>query len=1307
VSSRLFGVVAFVRTGKISRAAFGVALLASVAASGGIGWRAGWQAPPPGWNGKVARIVRGGGAETLGGKTSLAEGGVVASGTSVATDRKQRARLEMNDGSVLVLDRDTEIELDPTPNTRVVRVKHGVVAFDVAHEDNAAPAKIITERGEVLVVGTELTVTATDDTTDVQVSRGSVRAKSESGEVTVEAGQEALITSHGVDVGPSAIGARSGAGSLLGEKKPNEDSDGAGGVGELRARRPGHSDEADRTLRIASHAVKVRIAGAMARTEIEETFSNDTNDDLEGIYRFPVPAGALVDRLALDVDGKLEEGAFVDKTRAEKILKGAIANATPLQKPTSDIVWVPGPWRDPALLEWQQGGRFQLRIFPIPKHGSRRVVLGYTQTVDASLGVRRYVYPLPSVGGVRMDDFSVDAQVLGADGEIRTRGYDLARSGEGKLAFHESAFQPRGDLTIEYALANRKSELSTWTFDAGDSKFFAMAVRPKLPVSGESKPRDWVVVVDDGRTMFGERFERASRVAVSLAQTLDRRDRISVLACDVACRRNAAGFVPAGASAAKAIADFLTPIVPDGASDLSSAVRSAATTSTEAGRELRVVVVSDGVSTAGYSRAGRLEDESRAATPKDAAVLAVPVGDDADTNALSAIARGGGGVVVPYAPGERTEDIALALAGAGEGALLRDATLELPAGFESVAPRVLPTMRVSGETYVVAKMTSGHAQGDVVLRGTAGGNAFEARYPIDVTATGDAGNAFVPRLFASLRIADLERDTGDAPRAEAVALSQKLAVPSRFTSLLVLESEAMFRAFGIDRSTDAPRWTGELAADEHDVATLASNQTSESEKDSDAQQPAGGVLERTRGSGSGGGGGHAGFGDEDLAASKAPAEPMASAAGGPVMTVPMSPPAMHMAAREPVRDAWRMRRPGRFMRRVFHREATIASFDGTADGADRVATARAALAAAPDDRGKHRDLARALLRRGAIDDLEQVVSDWQKRDPLDPDAITLRAEVLSSRGDRKDAERVLSGVAVSGDASRIDDLALGAERAGDDSLACALRIASAEKKSDDATRVARAVRCERARGRTVAADAWLASSNRNAVESALLALRNADAVVSGDVVVDASWSSGADLDVAVVDPSGQRLGWLAGRGRVSDPTSRSHERLAVSSGATGSFLVEIARSDASTDPVSGFVNVTAFGMNKRVPFVLTSASTRVARVDARWTSELVPIDGDGLAIQETSRGTFDAQVARARVQAISLQSCSVQEGPFGAGRATITFDPMSGSVSSVMLDAPFAGTRESWCISRMLRTARISPFSGGAQTIARSFVIAP
>ena len=64
-----------------------------------------------------------------------------------------------------------------------------------------------------------------------------------------------------------------------------------------------------------------------------------------------------------EVDGKLLDGAFVDRDRGAAIWRGVIQNAAPkAPKPREEIIWVPGPWRDPALLEWQRGGRFELRI---------------------------------------------------------------------------------------------------------------------------------------------------------------------------------------------------------------------------------------------------------------------------------------------------------------------------------------------------------------------------------------------------------------------------------------------------------------------------------------------------------------------------------------------------------------------------------------------------------------------------------------------------------------------------------------------------------------------------------------------------------------------------------------------------------------------------------------------------------------------------------------------------------------------------------------------------------------------------------
>ena len=119
--------------------------------------------------------------------------------------------------------------------------------------------------------------------------------------------------------------------------------------------------------------------------------------------------------------------------------------------------------------------------------------------------------------------------------------------------------------------------------------------------------------------------------------------------------------------------------------------------------------------------------------------------------------------------------------------------------------------------------------------------------------------------------------------------------------------------------------------------------------------------------------------------------------------------------------------------------------------------------------------------------------------------------------------------------------------------------------------------------------------------------------VFGDIVVDATWdvADGADLDLAVVDPSGRRLAWAstARNVRARDCTSETRESLGVSSSAAGAFVVEVVRGDGRSDatPVRGNLRVTALGRTQVVPFVLVGTRAQVARVDVRFESRLEPI----------------------------------------------------------------------------------------------------
>jgi hypothetical protein len=255
-------------------------------------------------------------------------------------------------------------------------------------------------------------------------------------------------------------------------------------------------------------------------------------------------------------------------------------------------------------------------------------------------------------------------------------------------------------------------------------------------------------IASPSAAMVGERFKRASRLAESVVREMDRRDRFAVLACDTKCVPMDPSMRDPGGAAAQQVRAFLDGIEPDGGSDLVEAVRQARRYADKSeARELRVVYIGDGTPSVGPVRPPHIMQEvARVLPPGSGALTAVAVGADADSHALSAMARGGGGVMIPFVPGEKVSAVALHVLGASYGIALRNPTVELPAGFTAVYPKTLDNTPAGGETIVVARLQSPNTKGEIKLHGQVGGDKYEQSYPIELAATSAKGNAFVPRL---------------------------------------------------------------------------------------------------------------------------------------------------------------------------------------------------------------------------------------------------------------------------------------------------------------------------------------------------------------------------------------------------------------------------------------------------------------------------------------------------------------------------------------------------------------------------------
>jgi tetratricopeptide (TPR) repeat protein len=1190
--------------------------------------------------------------------SAASEGATVPAGSVLRTAERASAEIAFASGNTLSLDHDSELFL-PSNAGRHARLSHGSLVIELAGKA-PAHARFDFEGGSAELAGGKAALRTGADFAILDVIRGSATLSASDGKpLQVNAGEEARLyrgSAPYVSSGAALAEAVAFTDHLL---EQSEDSSQSKGLGELSAKKPGSTDELRGAVKLASHSVKVRIAGAMARTQIDEVFENTTDDVLEGIYRFPIPTDAKIERLALEVDGKLEEGAFVDRDRAASIWRGAIVHAAPSmrQQITDDIVWVPGPWRDPALLEWQRGGRFELRIFPIPKRGQRRIVLAYTEAVRPVGGVRRFTYPLPvdPGGTTKIRHFDLDLEVRGEDPKfgVRALGYPLSASDrDGARAFSLNAdnFSPNGDLSVEWALPDRQSELTSFGYRAADERFALLTLRPKLPRVTNQAPHATAIIVDSSRSMYGEGFERAKKLAARLTRELDPASELKLLSCDSTCRELPHELTP-GPAAASEVARFLAGITAEGASDLTQSIASAnsalATAPSTAQRD--IIYIGDGTPTVGPIRPATVTSAVEdALSTSRARVTAVAVGATSDLESLAAIARAGGGLVLPYAPGQTLNEAVLGVVGATYGSALRDVEVTLPDGLQTAAPEKLDTILAGGEANISARMSADHVDGSLIVRGKVGTAPFEQRYPVHVSATDNARNAFVPRIYAAARIADLEQTGNAEAKKEAIALSTEFKVQSRYTSLLVLESEAMFQAFGLKASEPGSTFTGEDLAEKSDAkgeleVEGAKDDESELDRAAIGASNAAGADKKsitttpTPTPTTAGGAGMLGAASEAAAAPK-----MARAARPekqsltqmtadgfaspppPAAAAPAPAPAAIAAPSGPRTDLpfERVPPPRRRMipmRRVWDRKGQIITtrFVPLAASVTAVADAERALAADPDRRSAVKKAYSLYAASADLGRAASLVERWAGKEPLDPDALTARADLAARRGDRELAVRILGSVVD----VRPDDVASQKRLArlyrwsGRADLGCRHSMAIAELRVSDPKLLADALRCARGGNATRwASDALALVDEKTAHAAEALAAQPApdDTRLLGDLRVEATWSDDADLDLALLHPDGHRVSWLGAPTRevisARDVLDHGHEGLALNGAKPGEYAVEIVRSAGVSGPIRGEVTIFAAGEARRVPFTLEGQRVTVALAEIKMVPRLVPLE---------------------------------------------------------------------------------------------------
>ncbi len=583
--------------------------------------------------------------------------------------------------------------------------------------------------------------------------------------------------------------------------------------GNLLARFPTWPGEWPLPVRVMD--VDVYIEDGVARTTIDQTFFNHTNFELEGVYSFPLPADAAISRLAMYVDGKRMEAGVTERQEGREIYESIVYRR-----------------RDPALLEWMQGNEFRMRVFPLPARTEKRILLSYTQALPGLYGATSVRVPIPEL------DLPVDTlryrvhlrdQALAFD--ACCVNFTVEDTPDGRIAAATLHNIPVGD-DLSFSLYPKAPPpvvtAATMADPGGD--YLMVRARPTFKqLVSTHQPRRWVILHDTSASRSPAELTAQTNFLRYLLQELDEGDRFTLLAFDSTVRALPGGFTRVDAVDRAALEGFLVREGRDhvGASNLGLAVDQAlGLLDADAGSEApHILYLGDGIlSSPGDAPRTALRERLTGR----ATFVGIGVGDEQDPELLTDLSSRTSGLYVQIHPGAELRWQALDLVAALGAARVHNLQARLLGpGDQPLAGQTHASAQFVADGEEVVVLSRSPAKSDakattLVLEGTLAGEAWSQRFELPPAKT-DAG--YVPRLWARAQVAADVRAGAEDKREQIVALGLEHFLVTPFTSLLVLENEAMYRQFKVKRPSTTG-WAHYAAPDEITVVreTIATAQ---------------------------------------------------------------------------------------------------------------------------------------------------------------------------------------------------------------------------------------------------------------------------------------------------------------------------------------------------------------------------------------------------------------------------------------------------------------------------------------------------
>ncbi len=370
-----------------------------------------------------------------------------------------------------------------------------------------------------------------------------------------------------------------------------------------------------------SSDVEIRANGLVQRVRVVQRFRNDTALWLEGVYVFPLPEGAAVDRLRLQIGARTIEGEIRERSEAKaeyEAAKAAGQRASLVEQERPNIFTTSlaniGPGDEIAVeIEYQdrvlfRDGRFSLR-FPMvvaPRYVGAPPMSAQTVSTSPQASARAEVADADRITPpvLRPQDGPVNPVRL-------TMLLDAGMPVEAIVSpSHEIAIENDAPGTIRIALpgevAADRDFLIGWSprpvaepLSAlyverieGAPYLLGLMVPPAAPAAAP-QPRDLVFVLDTSGSMDGQSISQAKAALAAALDRLRPEDRFEIVRFSDEASSMFGGFMPADSQARATAKRALSGFIADGGTEILPALERALALPVSEGRLFQILFLTD------------------------------------------------------------------------------------------------------------------------------------------------------------------------------------------------------------------------------------------------------------------------------------------------------------------------------------------------------------------------------------------------------------------------------------------------------------------------------------------------------------------------------------------------------------------------------------------------------------------------------------------------------------------------------------------------------------------------------------------